>query len=161
MAIAAARVEGRGYMKWTRVEDTINFAREMGYTRIGIATCLGLIEEAHVLRKILDAHGFVTAPVCCKCGAVPKEEIGLLDSEKAKPGTFESICNPVAQAKILEEAGTDFNILLGLCVGHDTLFCRYSKAPVTTLVAKDRVTCHNPNAVLHTTKFYYRRLFQQ
>jgi len=89
-----------------------------------------------------------------------QKEIGLLDNEKAKPGTFEPICNPVAQAKILEEAGTEFNILLGLCVGHDTLFTKYSKTPVTTLVAKDRITCHNPNAVLHGTGFYYMRLLQ-
>jgi uncharacterized metal-binding protein len=110
------------------------------------------------LQKILTAKGFDVVSVCCKCGAVPKEEIGLLDSEKAKPGTFEPICNPVAQAKILEEEGTELNILLGLCVGHDSLFISHSKAPVTVLVAKDRVTCHNPNAVLHGTSFYYKRL---
>ncbi|WP_319537915.1 DUF1847 domain-containing protein [uncultured Methanospirillum sp.] len=160
MAITAARTEGRSYMKWTRVEDTIDFAREMGYRKIGIATCLGLMEEDRILQKILMVHGFNVVSVCCKCGAIPKEEIGLLDNEKAKPGTFEPICNPVAQAKILEEAGTDLNILLGLCVGHDTLFTKYSRAPVTTLVAKDRITCHNPNAVLHGTGFYYMRLLQ-
>ena len=158
MAIAAAKTEGRSYMRWTRVEDTIDFAREMGYTKLGIATCIGFMAEDRILREILAAHGFEVVSVCCKCGAVPKEEIGLLDSEKAKPGTFEPICNPVAQAKILQEAETDLNILLGLCVGHDTLFTKYSKAPVTTLVAKDRITCHNPNAVLHGTSFYYKRL---
>jgi len=160
MAIAAARTEGRGYMKWTRVEDTIDFAREMEYKKIGIATCLGLMEENRILHKILTIHGFSVVSVCCKCGAVPKEEIGLLDNEKAKPGTFEPICNPVAQAMILEEAGTELNILLGLCVGHDTLFTRYSKAPVTTLVAKDRITCHNPSTVFHATNFYYNRLIK-
>jgi uncharacterized metal-binding protein len=158
MAIAAARTEGRSYMKWTRVEDTIDFAREMGYKKLGIATCIGLMAEDRILQKILTVHGFDVTSVCCKCGAVPKEDIGLLDSEKAKPGTFEPICNPVAQAKILEDAGTELNILLGLCVGHDTLFTKHSKAPVTTLVAKDRITCHNPNAVLHGTSFYYKRL---
>ncbi len=158
MAIAAARTEGRSYMKWTRVEDTIDFARGMGYKKLGIAACIGFMAEDRILRDILAAHGFDVVSVCCKCGAVPKEELGLLDSEKAKPGTFEPICNPVAQAKILQEAETDLNILLGLCVGHDTLFTKYSKAPVTTLVAKDRITCHNPNAVLHGTSFYYKRL---
>lgn len=158
MAIAAARTEGRSYMKWTRVEDTIDFAREMGYKKLGIATCIGLMAEDRILQEILTVHGFTVTSICCKCGAIPKEDIGLLDSEKAKPGTFEPICNPVAQAKILEAAGTELNILLGLCVGHDTLFTKYSKAPVTTLVAKDRITCHNPNAVLHGTSFYYKRL---
>ncbi len=158
MAIAAARTEGRSYMKWTRVEDTIDFAHEMGYKKLGIATCIGLMAEDRILQEILTAHGFAVTSICCKCGAIPKEDIGLLDSEKAKPGTFEPICNPVAQAKILEAAGTELNILLGLCVGHDTLFTKHSKAPVTTLVAKDRITCHNPNAVLHGTSFYYKRL---
>jgi uncharacterized metal-binding protein len=160
MAIAAGRTEGRSYMKWTRVEDTIDFAKNMGYKKLGIATCIGLMAEDHILRKILTAKGFDVVSICCKCGAIPKEEIGLLDSEKAKPGTFEPICNPVAQAKILEEAGTELNILLGLCVGHDALFTKYSHAPVTTLVAKDRITCHNPNAVLHGTSFYYKRLLE-
>lgn len=158
MAVAAARTEGRSYMRWTRVEDTIDFAREMGYRRLGIATCIGFMAEDRILQKILTAHGFEVVSVCCKCGAIPKEEIGLDDSEKAIPGTFEPLCNPVAQAKILEEGGTDLNILLGLCVGHDSLFTKYSHAPVTTLVAKDRITCHNPNAVLHGTSFYYKRL---
>lgn len=158
MAVAAARTEGRSYMKWTRVEDTIDFAREMGYKKLGIATCIGLMAEDRILQKILTAKGFDVVSVCCKCGAVPKEDIGLLDSEKAKPGTFEPICNPVAQAKILEDEGTELNVLLGLCVGHDSLFIKHSKAPVTILVAKDRITCHNPNAVLHGTSFYYKRL---
>ena len=39
----------------------------------------------------------------------------------------------------LNKEETDLNILVGLCVGHDSLFYKYSKAPVTTLVVKDRV----------------------
>ena len=36
------------------------------------------------------------------------------------------------------------NFLVGLCVGHDSLFIKYSEAPRTTLVTKDRVLAHNP-----------------
>ncbi len=158
MAIAAARTEGRSYMKWTRVEDTIDFAREMGYKRLGIATCVGLISESRILTKILETKGFEVVSVCCKTGSIPKEEIGLKDSEKAIPGTFEPICNPVAQAKLLNDAGIELNILVGLCVGHDSLFIKSSKAPVTVLISKDRMTCHNPAAALYGTSFYYRRL---
>ena len=50
---------------------------------------------------------------------------------------------------------------LGLCVGHDMLFNKHSKAPVTTLVVKDRVTGHNPVAVLYGQNFYYKRLQKQ
>jgi uncharacterized metal-binding protein len=38
------------------------------------------------------------------------------------------------------------------------LFAKHSKAPVTTLVVKDRVTGHNPIAVLYGQNFYYKRL---
>jgi uncharacterized metal-binding protein len=160
MAIAAARTEGRSYMKWTRVEDTIDFAREMGYKKLGIAMCFGLIYESHILTKILEAKGFEVVSVCCKSGAIPKEEIGLLDSEKAIPGTFEPICNPITQAKLLDASGSELNILVGLCVGHDSLFIKHSMAPVTVLVAKDRITGHNPVAALYSTSFYRRRLLQ-
>ncbi len=160
MAIAAARTEGRSYMKWTRVEDTIDFAREMGYKKLGIATCVGLISESRILTKILETKGFEVASICCKSGSIPKEEIGLLDSEKAIPGTFEPICNPVAQARLLDAEGCELNILVGLCVGHDSLFIKHSNAPVTVLISKDRMTCHNPAAALYGTSFYYRRLLQ-
>lgn len=160
MAIAAARTEGRSYMKWTRVEDTIDFAREMGYKKLGIATCVGLISESRILTRILETKGFEVISVCCKSGSIAKEEIGLKDSEKAIPGTFEPICNPVAQARLLDAAGSELNILVGLCVGHDSLFIRSSRAPVTVLISKDRMTCHNPAAALYGTSFYYRRLLQ-
>jgi len=160
MAIAAARTEGRSYMKWTRVEDTVDFAREMGYKKLGIATCVGLIAESRILTKILETKGFDVISICCKSGSIAKEEIGLKDNEKAIPGTFEPICNPVAQAKILDAAGSELNILVGLCVGHDSLFIKSSKAPVTVLISKDRMTCHNPAAALYGTSFYYRRLLQ-
>ena len=52
----------------------------------------------------------------------------------------------------------DLNIAIGLCVGHDALFSRYSEAPVTTLVVKDRVLGHNPAAALYSN--YYRRLYE-
>ena len=53
---------------------------------------------------------------------------------------------------------TDLNVIIGLCVGHDSLFIKYSKALVTTLITKDRVLGHNPAAALYTSGFYYKRL---
>ena len=69
------------------------------------------------------------------------------------------MCNPILQARLLEEEGTDFNIVVGLCVGHDSLFYKYSKAPTTTLIVKDRVTGNNPAAVLYTSQSYYKKLY--
>jgi uncharacterized metal-binding protein len=156
MARAAAIVEATGYMKWTRIEDTIEFARMMGFKRLGIACCVGLRREGAVLESILKENGFEVASVVCKTGAVPKEKLGLMDNQKVRPGQFEAMCNPVAQAMLLDSAGSQLNILVGLCVGHDALFTKTSKAPVTTLVAKDRVLGHNPIAALYNHQSYYQ-----
>ena len=171
IAFVAARVEGLCYQRaegsdiisprWTRVEDTIAFAKLMGYTRIGIATCIGLLDEAERLSAILRAQGLEPMSVCCKAGSIDKLELGLEESDKVRPGTFEPACNPIAQAEICNRLKTDMNIILGLCVGHDMLFNKYSQAPVTTLVVKDRVTGHNPIAVLYGQNFYYKRLQKQ
>ena len=59
---------------------------------------------------------------------------------------------------IFNKEKTDLNVINGLCVGHDTLFMKYSEAPVTYLVVKDRVLAHNPVGALNTTMSYYKRL---
>jgi uncharacterized metal-binding protein len=171
MASVAAKVEGLCYQpipgsdainaRWTRVEDTIAFAKLMGYKKIGMATCIGLLDETNRLAAILDAQGFKTVSVCCKSGSIDKLELGLKEEEKVRPKTFEPACNPVAQARLLNRAETDLNIIVGLCVGHDILFTKYADAPVTTLVVKDRVAGHNPVSVLYGQNFYYKRLQKQ
>jgi len=157
-ALAAARTEAAGYCKEPRVEEVMNFARRIGARRLGIASCIGLIREARILQEILEANGFEVDSICCKVGSIDKEKIGLKDAEKIRPGQYESLCNPVGQATLLNEAGTELNIVIGLCVGHDSLFFKHSEAPVTVLVAKDRVTGHNPAAALYTSHSYYKRL---
>ena len=109
-------------------------------------------------QKIFEAHGFEVSSVACKVGSTPKERIGIAEEEKVRPGQFEAICNPVAQAALLCEAGTELNVVMGLCVGHDTIFFANSAAPTTVLMVKDRVTGHNPAAALYTSTSYYRRL---
>jgi uncharacterized metal-binding protein len=158
LAATGARVESAGYCHWPRVEEVMQFARRLGVRHLGVATCVGLIEESRILAEILGANGFEVSTVCCKVGAIEKEAVGLTDAEKIRPGQHESLCNPVGQARLLDRAGTGLNIALGLCVGHDSLFFRHSTAPVTVLVAKDRVTGHNPAAALYTSRSYYRRL---
>ncbi|MBC7238028.1 MAG: DUF1847 domain-containing protein [Chloroflexi bacterium] len=158
LALAAARTEADRYPLETRVEEVMSFARRIGATRLGIASCLGLLREARLFQEIALANGFEVEAVCCKMGNIPKEEIGLTDEEKIRPGQFEALCNPIGQAEVLNTVGTHLNVAIGLCVGHDSLFFRHSHAPVTVLVAKDRVTGHNPCAVLYTLHSYYRRL---
>lgn len=168
MAQVATRVEGLCYehipgsdavhARWTRVEDTIAFAMLMGYRKIGLATCIGLLEETNRLALILKAQGLEPLSLCCKSGGMDKLQMGVTEEDKVRPGTFEPACNPIAQARLFNEANTDMNIIMGLCVGHDMLFQKYSAAPVTTLVVKDRVTGHNPVSVLYGQNFYYKRL---
>jgi uncharacterized metal-binding protein len=136
----------------------MDFARRIGATRLGIAHCVGLMEEAKIAREIFLYNGFEVEAICCKVGSIEKGKIGLKNEEKVQPGHFEALCNPVAQAALLAKAGTQLNVVIGLCVGHDSLFFKYSRAPVTVLVAKDRVLGHNPVAALYTSHSYYRRL---
>ena len=144
----------------SRMEELIEFCQRMGYQRLGLAFCGGLAHEAAILSGILEKHGFEIVSVSCKVGGVPKEKIGVKDEEKIKIGKFESMCNPITQARILNRARTDFNIMLGLCIGHDSLFLKYVEGLTTVFAVKDRVTGHNPLAPLYTSQSYYQRLIQ-
>jgi uncharacterized metal-binding protein len=144
-----------------RVQEICEFAQKMGYRRLGVAFCNALQSEAASLIQILEAQEFEVVSVVCKAGRTPKETIGIKNEEKVRVGEFEPMCSPIAQAMILNEEKSDFNILLGLCVGHDSLFLKYSKAYCTVLVAKDRVLGHNPCAALYTTGSYYARMLRK
>jgi uncharacterized metal-binding protein len=168
-AIKASKQEGAGYMRLphapnnpspvkSRVEEIMEFARRMGYRRLGVAYCSGVQFEASLLVPILENRGFKVISVACKCGSVPKEELGLADWEKVLPGRFEAMCHPIAQAEILNSYNTDLNIMLCLCVGHDSLFLKHSKAPCTVLAAKDRVFGHAPLMALYQARSYHRRV---
>jgi uncharacterized metal-binding protein len=166
LAAHASRQEAAGYADretaaravLTRIEEVCQFAARAGFRRLGLAFCAGLLNEAAILDEILVAHGFDVVSIVCKVGAVPKETLGLGDADKIRPGGFESMCNPIAQAELLNQAGTQLNLMLGLCVGHDALFLRHATAPCTVIAVKDRVLGHNPLAALYTTGSYYRRL---
>jgi uncharacterized metal-binding protein len=156
VAQVSAIVEAAGYCRWTRVEETMQFARRLGIKRLGLAFCVGLKREAKTLTKVLESNGFEVVSVVCKTGSIPKEEIGLKDEDKVRPGTVESMCNPIAQARLMNASQTGLNIILGLCVGHDSLFIKHSDALVTCLVAKDRVLAHNPIGAIYCAESYYK-----
>jgi uncharacterized metal-binding protein len=142
----------------TRMVEICEFAKRMGYQRLGLAFCIGLAQEAKAVERVFKGHGFEVISVICKAGRIPKEKIGVKDEEKIFQGTDEAMCNPIYQAKVLNKAKTEFNILLGLCVGHDSLFFKYAKAPTTVLAVKDRVTGHNPLAAIYLSNSYYRKI---
>jgi uncharacterized metal-binding protein len=146
--------------KFPRLEETIQFAGKCNYRKIGMAFCVGLKQEACMLTDIFSAKGFEMVTVNCKVGGVPKESIGLKPEEKiAPPAMMETMCNPIAQAEVLNAEQVDLAILLGLCVGHDTLFLKYIRPPCTVLAVKDRVLGHNPLAAAYLSKGpYYSRM---
>jgi uncharacterized metal-binding protein len=140
-----------------RIVETIELCQRMGYKKIGLAFCGGLQKEAFMLIKVLEAENLEIVSVMCKIGGKDKTCLGLAPDEKInKNSTHESMCNPIGQAAILNREKTEFNLVLGLCVGHDSLFLKHSDALCTVIAVKDRVTGHNPLVTLYTMDSYYR-----
>ena len=155
----SAQIESDFYLQYTRVQEIVAFAKRMGYERIGIATCVGLIEESRTFAQILRKNGFQVFGAVCKVGSFDKTDVGVPEEDTKITGPV--MCNPILQAKLLNQAKTDFNVVVGLCVGHDSLFYKYAEALCTTLVTKDRVLGHNPVAALYQSKAYYSKLQDQ
>ncbi len=151
---ACAKVEAEGYCQWPRLRETIELCKKMGYKKIGLGFCAGFRAEAKIVENLLRSHGFQVSSAVCKVGGLDKEEFGLPSECKINPGGYEPVCNPIGQAELLNDDETDFNIVLGLCVGHDSLFLKHSKALATVLVAKDRVMAHNPCGAIYTANGY-------
>lgn len=135
----------------TRIEETIEFANQCGFKKIGLAFCSALANEAKVIDKVFKYHGLETESVMCKVGGISKE---IVDLEKSS----NPMCNPIAQAEFLNKAETDLNVVIGLCIGHDSLFIKYSEAPVTVLAVKDRVLAHNPLGAVYLAEGAYKRI---
>jgi len=132
----------------SRLAEAMDLAHGLGAQHIGLSFCVGFRDEATTLARTLETNGFQVSSVCCKTGAVPKEEVGIPDSEKVRPGTVEMVCNPVAQAELLNREGVQLTMSLGQCVGHDAATLQHLQAPAFCLVAKDRVLAHNTVAAL-------------
>ena len=134
----------------TRIEETMEFAKRMGYKKIGLAFCSALSNEAKIIDKIFRYHGFEVESIICKVGSLSRE---IVELEKIDT----PMCNPIAQANFLNEAKTELNVVVGLCIGHDALFFKYSKAPVTVLAVKDRVLAHNPLGAVYLSESAYKK----
>jgi uncharacterized metal-binding protein len=144
--------------KLTRVEETMLYARLREYHKLGLAFCLSLSDEAQLLTNVLLNNGFEVVSVCCMCGALSSDDVALPEEEKIVSRSRQPMCNPIGQAALLDGAGCQLNILLGLCVGDDTLFIKHSKTPVTVLAVKDRVLANNPLGVLYTSRNPFSRM---
>ncbi len=145
-----------GGKKITRVMETIEFAKAMGYKKIGMAFCSSLMKEAKVISSLMEAHGLEVVSAICKVGRIKVGDVKEKGTEKCTQKGL--LCNPVKQAQIMNEAKTDYNVVVGLCVGHDSLFMKYAEAMSTVLVAKDRVLGHNPLAAIWTLDSFYTHI---
>jgi uncharacterized metal-binding protein len=117
-----------------RLQEIITYARYSGLKKIGIANCTTVTREAKNLQSLLTKEGFEVERVHCKYGRMPFSDV--IEG-------YEGIsCNPAGQAKYLDDKGTELNIMMGLCLGHDMIFNAKSKAPVTPLIVKDRKHGH-------------------
>ena len=156
-------IDGKRRTKIPRIEETVQFAEKMKYKKLGIVFCVGLANEALIINKILENRGFQVVSVCCKTGAIDKERLGYSPENKiGGSDQYETMCNPIAQAEIMNDEKADWVIMLGLCVGHDTLFIKYCKQPITVLAVKDRVLAHNPlGAIYLSSSIYYGRLMSK
>ncbi len=135
---------------WTRIDEIMEYARIRGMTRLGIATCYALMPESKLLSDILEDNGFNVVSVSCLCGEVNPKDMGMAG---------DIFCNPILQAEVFNKEETDLNIMMGLCVGHDILFLRHSKAETTPLIVKDRSTGHNPIAALYQSQGFFKDRF--
>lgn len=124
----------------SRLQELINFAKASGFKKLGIANCKGVQKYADKLVELLRNAGFEVYAVNCR-------ESGLCGDEICDTMSG-ACCDPVFQAKYLNEQKTDFNIAVGLCLGHGLLFQKYSEAEVTTFLVKDFAHNHNMAAAL-------------
>ena len=130
----ALKADAKG--QWTRIQEALGYIKHMGFEKVGLAYCAGMKAEADTLEQIFNGAGLELSRIACQVGGKG--------------------CNPAGQALTLNEAGTAFNIVMGLCMGHDILFQKLSEAPSTVLVIKDRVAFHNPVAPLYSTSWLRR-----
>ena len=137
----------------SRVQEVMDFAETLGAKHLGIVFCSGLKEEAAHLDAILRTNGFTVSSACCKTGSIPKEHLGIRDEEKVRPGSAEMMCNPLAQAELLDREEVDLALLVGQCVCHDSATMAHLRAPAICIVAKDRVLAHNTVAALYAAEY--------
>lgn len=115
--------------KRTKLEEIAIYSKRLGYRKIGIAFCIEHEREARLVYDILSRY-FEVFSVCCKVCSLEKESLGI---KKTESQGFEAACNPIGQALLLNNDGTDLNIMLGLKTGYDILFAKCSEAPAITL----------------------------
>lgn len=140
-----------------RLIYVINMIKHLGYKKIGLAFCVRMRKEACMYANLIRKHGIEVESVsCCNCG------INIADLGVALPENcdFDAACNPIGQAQLMNNAGVEFNLVMGLCAGHDSLFIKHANAMSTVVAVKDPATGHCPTKALYLYDEYYAPFFE-
>lgn len=140
-----------------RLRYVIDLCKKMGYKKIGLAYCVGFQEEADLYSKIIRKHGLQVVSVCCCNGGFNLADHGVQLPEGCE---FDAACNPIGQARLMNEQEVEFNLVMGLCAGHDSLFMKYANAMSTVVCVKDPATGHCPPMALYLYKQYFEPIFE-
>lgn len=70
VSVISAEIEGEFYGKYTRVDEIIEFAKRMGYKKIGIATCVGLDEKYTCVTGNVMCNPILQAKLLNKAGTL-------------------------------------------------------------------------------------------
>ena len=141
-----------------RIVEIVEFCRRMKYRTIGLIFCGGSIAETDVVQEIMETNGLQVVSVICKVGCIPKASLGLKNTDINMRNENGSMCNPLVQAAVVNAAKVDFNVLINLCVGHDSLILKHLDAPATVFCVKDRLLGHNPIQAVYLYDTYYNYL---
>ncbi|MEN8904479.1 MAG: DUF1847 domain-containing protein [Clostridiales bacterium] len=116
----------------SRIEELIEFINENNYNLVSIAYCFSMENQVKFLSDIFKENNIKTTSIRCTINGIKENEILSNNKENVN-------CNPIGQAKAINNSSADFVIEMGLCLGHDVLFHKYIKKPFTVLAVKDRV----------------------
>ena len=101
LARNAALVEAHGYCRLTRIEEIMDFARRCGFSRLGIACCVGLLREAAIVGRVLRANGFSVDSVACKNATCLRRNWAWLRRTRSRRASSRPCALPSAKRELL------------------------------------------------------------
>lgn len=147
MVQAAAQLVDNGRAgSLSRIDEIIEFSKQMNFTKIGLAYCYGMENDAAMLSRYLKEKKLKVVAVSCTVGGFSQN---MINQQSTLKGVS---CNPIAQASHLNSQQVNLTITLGLCLGHDIIFNKYIQSFQTNIVVKDRLFNHNPLAAIKQLK---------
>ena len=84
--VTSAAVEALGYGQWPRLREVMEFARRMGYTKLGLAFCAGLHKEGRRGGPDFpEKTALRWCPSSARPGSIPKDKAGVPQEFRVRP----------------------------------------------------------------------------